>query len=1212
MSISENRTIPFQTKKSISKENNTILKNENINALENNQSNLQNANPGIAKPSALKAFFTSKLGIIITVVVGTIVVAAVVAAVVATQVLKKDKDEDEEDIPEFHKHDYSNNEDEIFKDEDEVILIEEDREEFRSDIRQEDLYKTQLTSLTRSNLLQSTMNEGITRTVQSMGEVQNEGVILPLYGGDAKESTEEYNKVIEENKKLNTGENTYDEIDENGKLYLKGVDTGNVLYRHPFSNGLYGGNIRDDEKTVIKTITINPISNTNYITGLYAPPGEVIKIQFSEDSDFERIGGQLQFTIGQVNQDGDGSVNRERLGLRRVPILFNKITITKNPGYIGSFIGGPIYISNPPKKRIFTITISNAVPYKHLIYGVTTKEEFEAMESYSAPFFELDVRDSIRYSGPLDTIKGLDYDNLVNNLIFWDKCVRTSRKIPSGSRIDKGIHFLFDPCVNSLGALALAYVGANWCQVPPSFSMALNYETITKYGGWGHIHELNHHFQKFGFSTSVLNEVTNNVVNLLEYMLYSQISGLRNEFSDSAIKTVSGNHIYLDPEYSLKNLINSPPTSDNELRFYDPILQAFGPDFFIKVTQYGKGSGGVDLFYRALTEVLQYDFTYYVENVLNLQLSDSVVEECKKFGYHIFIPVSSIFQTGRYFNHDNHQHFSNTSFPYRIPRGGPTTLDFTKHIIIPNGFLYEIKEITPPKYGILQKISDKTYQYTPGEEDLSGIIKLTLYVTNSEENIHTNVKLGLEFQVDNTQSVQTNYIYDEIIYKTTIYEAIDANFQGYSKKDFFPNFAGMMSGVKEGNIGIWEGKFRIDDTGYNYILYKGGRGPSVLFVKINDETEYRKIGEIEINQSGYMFSERSKAFFQIALNKGDIVKFKVYLLGKTLYSGTTGWINIGISKTNNENEVRTLGNKEIVGIDAEFNQNYIFHSGDPYKEDKVFDSYSFFDHTLIDIASPNFVPWGTTDGLEKMIDNDLTTYMHTAKNFRISEADPLILNFDLGKKIYFDTIIFNRGPTKGLFLPSKLKVYLSENANIYVDNIEQWTYKDEYTCENSEDKLGIINFGEKIHTRYIRLAISRQMSGTYVAISTIHFIEQGILFYLKPPEFAEFGGKNEIQINFDNFPYYGHSYILNPGSAISFLISDTTGIRIKVCHKYNEDSKVNLIVDNDRTHLDEITIQAGDNADYPIEKRNLTKGKHRFKIEVVSGKVDFEYILYEV
>ena len=230
--------------------------------------------------------------------------------------------------------------------------------------------------------------------------------------------------------------------------------------------------------------------------------------------------------------------------------------------------------------------------------------------------------------------------------------------------------------------------------------------------------------------------------------------------------------------------------------------------------------------------------------------------------------------------------------------------------------------------------------------------------------------------------------------------------------------------------------------------------------------------------------------------------------------------------------------------------------------------------------------------------------MHTERNFRISEANPLILDFDLGKEYIFDTIIFNRGTTNGMYLPLNVKVYTSDDG-------AAWTDKGDYTCESSEDKLSILRFeAVKITTRYIRLSISKQMYGYYIAISTIDFVEEGVKFYLKPPEFAEFGGKELIEINFENFPYYGHSYILNPNSAISFLIEETTGIRVKVCHKY--DSTVSLIVDNDNTATNEITIQAGDNLDYPIEIRDLEKGKHRFKIEVKSGKIDFEYILYEV
>ncbi len=73
--------------------------------------------------------------------------------------------------------------------------------------------------------------------------------------------------------------------------------------------------------------------------------------------------------------------------------------------------------------------------------------------------------------------------------------------ITNGASDNIGIHFIFD------------IIGDNWCQLPPSWAtMGLDYEFFTKYGAWGFIHELNHHYQKYGFSLSVQNEVNNNVL----------------------------------------------------------------------------------------------------------------------------------------------------------------------------------------------------------------------------------------------------------------------------------------------------------------------------------------------------------------------------------------------------------------------------------------------------------------------------------------------------------------------------------------------------------------------------------------------------------------------------------------------------------------------------------------------------------------------------
>ena len=1075
-------------------------------------------------------------------------------------------------------------------------------------------YYSEMISLTQTNFLDELESTEVERKLPTGGfryESCNEKI---LYGGNNNAINDKYDEILAENNKLIPSSTNYDEIDENGKLLLNGVDTERKLYKHIFSDGLYDGsstpqNIRDDEKACRKKFKVNPVSTTNYITGLYAPPGEIITIEISKE-DLDKIGGSLPFYIGHYSHNNVISINKQQIGIKRVPNVYSNLVIKKTKGYIGSFLGGPIYISNPPKAKQFTVTISGAVPYKHFIFGVTTKEKFAEMENYSAPFYELDVRDSIRYSGGYWMIKDYwNYENIMLNLIFWDKCARTSRQVPSGSRLTLGIHFLMDPCVNSAGALALAYVGNNWCQCPPSFAMALDYEIATKYGVWGHIHELNHHFQRFGFN-SVSNEVTNNVINIVEYILYTQLSGLRNAYSNAALTTISGNHNYMNPEYSLKNLVDNPPASSDEIRFYEPIVQAFGPHLFLKVTQYGGGRAGVDLFFESLTKVLKYDFTFYIEKVLNLVISEGKKNELHASQYRVFVPVSSIFQTGRFFTYDDAEVFSNTTFPYRIPRGGPTKLDFNTHLIYPTGFTATIKSLSSPLHGTLENKGDKVYTYTPTETDkLSGQMVLTVNLKNTDENIDVDVKLAIEFEVDDSQSVQTNYIYDSIIY-TDLDEAINNNFEGYSSVEFFPVFSNVMTGIKEGNVGVWEGKFRIDDDGYTHIVYLGGRGPSKLFITIKSGTNTVTPDPlyITINQGGYMFAYPSYAYYSYPFKKGDIVTFKAILLGKTIANGGSASLYIGLSK--NGVNARTLAAKEIVGKDSEFDVPYKFDSGDPYYSEKQFDSLSFFDYSEVKISSPNYQSWdgSETNGLQKLIDRNTNTYIHTKRNTPINERNPLTIYFDLGKNYNYNYIYFvKKGPNN--YAPRTLTLAYS------LDNTT-WTTYGVVTTVNNGDLIEI-NLDRTIQSRYVRMNITVTTAPNpgYIALISVEFIEKGVSFSLRNPEYAQIkyveGQADHVKINFKNFPYFGHSYILKALTTIDFHFKNTTGIRIKTCNK--NDAIVNGTVtqgDNEIKKQDFI-IKEDDTDYFSVTITGLARGDYDFHFKVSSGIFDFEYILYE-
>lgn len=61
-----------------------------------------------------------------------------------------------------------------------------------------------------------------------------------------------------------------------------------------------------------------------------------------------------------------------------------------------------------------------------------------------------------------------------------------------GSNSNLGITFIYDPFIAA--GSAVAFVGRNWCNLPPDWmSGSLNYESFVTNGSWGPIHEFNHH-----------------------------------------------------------------------------------------------------------------------------------------------------------------------------------------------------------------------------------------------------------------------------------------------------------------------------------------------------------------------------------------------------------------------------------------------------------------------------------------------------------------------------------------------------------------------------------------------------------------------------------------------------------------------------------------------------------------------------------------------
>ena len=122
----------------------------------------------------------------------------------------------------------------------------------------------------------------------------------PIYGSNLDFIDEEKDNILQENALIVASDTTYDSMDADGNFYLNGEATGKKLYKHVASEGMYYGNVSDDQAAVVERITITATEQRNFVTGLYAAPGEVVKIEISK-SDLAAVGGSLTVVVGQVS-----------------------------------------------------------------------------------------------------------------------------------------------------------------------------------------------------------------------------------------------------------------------------------------------------------------------------------------------------------------------------------------------------------------------------------------------------------------------------------------------------------------------------------------------------------------------------------------------------------------------------------------------------------------------------------------------------------------------------------------------------------------------------------------------------------------------------------------------------------------------------------------------------------------------------------------------
>lgn len=1054
--------------------------------------------------------------------------------------------------------------------------------------------------------------------------MKNEGLpAYPQYGstlrsviGSEQDKQDARTALIEESNYLTTsdtrnGGGAYQKMDAQGYLYtsdgtpvLDSQDNPRQLYKHTASVGMYLGDVADDEPAIARKFTYRYRGYGQYydLTGMYAPAGEVLKVQLTEE-DMNATGGVI-IHIGQALYNRKANnIWTAKNAMNRMPVILNTFYITKQnatlengiyTAYIGSYLGGPVYVMG--ETATYSITISGGVRYSHFILGYTTKEEFERNAQSSAPYFDLEVWDTgVLHSGPKYYAKNFSYDQIYEAGVLWDKIAHISTY-----KSKQGIVFLYDPFVAAGAAVAFPTQGSVNCPMDwmPS---SLNVDAFVRGGAWGNMHEYNHNFQNYGVGYT--GEVTNNGLNLVEYSLFTKISSSR-QVAAYGGAGLSGWNCYTSAPWALQRVNAGQITGTDGLAVYATLLHNLGQHAFMEST----GTSGANYFNKWAANTHQ-DFSYYADLISAYAGSLSLATN----DYPMFVPVSSVYQTGRSYLYDNEKRYITTMQPYVINYGQSFTVDLNPYqtnaagqyesgsIVIGNGFKYSIKNVdTSQVNGSFVRSGNNIYTFTPNQEINSGKIIVTLEITTTD-GAHTyngkalnDVDLVLEFEQthENTKFVleRTTYTYTPDTVYATAKDAYESNYAGYTQKTDINH----TNPTQNSNTDIWyypvgdshitdstpehyvvplnsvaelRGKLYIAESGKYRIAFRG-RWNCALYLSFDGGKTYTLPEEFNIvNKTTGVDIKNCPHKDYDNLQAGDWIYFKAVMI--TAQNRPTGasqasFFGLGLGKfeqmggtiEGDASDHEELEETVSVGYATGYRQSY--ESINRKFETEYFYTKDY-DYDYIDNRQPtqkqelvtieNYTPYSSSrDKVENLVDGNVNTYIHT--NASVSEKKPLICTVDLGSVVPANRmVLYTQYRGNGDYLyPVDFIIYGS------CDGQEYFEIKSVTNAQRSGTTI-TVNFDE-VNLRYYRIKVTKDTG--YCIICKIDFMR---IFEL-------FDGSHE-SLDKDQFTFkgvwsvassgtFGHVYQGKKNAKLTF---EFTGKQLAIMTKSNMPTNYKVYID---------------------------------------------------
>jgi len=275
----------------------------------------------------------------------------------------------------------------------------------------------------------------------------------------------------------------------------------------------FPGPVPADAPRLTRRVTIDTTVPRWHSTGLYAAPGEVVKVTMPDQA---ASTGSFHIRVGAHS---DEIWNRSKW--RRMPVISRRFPVSKATTQVANALGGLIYIEVPAYAWLgeISVEIEGAVAAPLFVLGQTEAEAWRnEIRHAPAPWAEIATRNMVVTTDSRE-VRGLDDPAAVAEA--WDRILELSAELAAwGPAARSGAErFVVDRQI-SVGYMHAGYpIMAHLDQSANLVDAAY----LRTEGNWGFFHEVGHNHQNDDWTFDGTVEVT---VNLFTLYVYEFLCGI--------------------------------------------------------------------------------------------------------------------------------------------------------------------------------------------------------------------------------------------------------------------------------------------------------------------------------------------------------------------------------------------------------------------------------------------------------------------------------------------------------------------------------------------------------------------------------------------------------------------------------------------------------------------------------------------------------------